>query len=131
MAPQELALQQKRELEKRDETTHAARTYIATADVYETEAALTVVLEMPGVDKNNMDISVEDDVLTVRGSLDFSKYEGMQPLYTEYNIGHYQRRFALSSKVDQSGIKAELKDGVLTLTLPKAEAAKPRRIAIG
>ena len=91
---------------------------------------LTVVLEMPGVDKSKVDISVEDGVLTIEGRLDFSKYEGMQPVYTEYNIGHYRRSFSLSNKIDQSKISAEMKDGVLTLMLPKAEEAKPRRISV-
>jgi len=69
-------------------------------------------------------------VLTIRWRIDFSKYEGMQPLYTEYNVGHYRRTFRLSNKVDQSRISAEMKDGVLKVVLPKAEEMKPRRIAI-
>jgi HSP20 family protein len=131
MSPQELQVQEKRELEKKPETTVPARTFVPTADIFETEAALTVVMEMPGVDKNNVDISIEDGVLIVQGRLDFSKYEGMQPLYTEYNIGHYRRSFSLSNKIDQDKIGAEMKDGVLTLSMPKAEEAKPRRISIG
>ena len=131
MSPQELQVQEKRELDKKPEATVPARTFVPTADIFETEAALTVVLEMPGVDKSNVDISVEDGVLTIQGRLDFSKYEGMQPVYTEYNIGHYRRSFSLSNKIDQNKIGADLTDGVLTLVLPKAEEAKPRRITIG
>jgi HSP20 family molecular chaperone IbpA len=101
-----------------------------TADIFEGEHALTVVLEMPGVDKSNVDISVEAGLLTIDGRLDFAKYEGMQPVYTEYNVGHYRRSFSLSNKIDQGKIGAEMKDGVLTITLPKAEEAKPRKIAI-
>src|SRR6476620_5006927 len=129
---QELQVQEKRELQKKDETTIPVRIFMPTTDIFETEEALTVVMEMPGVDKANVSIHVEDDVLSVDGRLDFSKYEKLQPVYTEYNIGHYRRRFSLSpSRVDQNRIKAEMKDGVLTLTLPKAEQAKPRRIAVG
>jgi HSP20 family molecular chaperone IbpA len=102
-----------------------------TTDIFEEEAALTLVLEMPGVDKGHVDINVEANVLTVEGRLDFTKYEGMQPVYTEYNIGHYRRSFSLSSKIDQGKISAEMKEGVLTLVLPKAEEAKPRRISVG
>ena len=127
---QELRVQQKRELEKKEETTIPARIFLPTADIYETEDALSVVLEMPGVEKNNVDVRVEDGVLKVEGRLDFSKYQGLQPLYTEYNVGHYFRSFQLSSKIDHTRIEAELKDGVLALTLPKVEEAKPRTIQI-
>jgi HSP20 family molecular chaperone IbpA len=130
MSPQELQVQQKRELGNKQEQTVPTRTYVPTADIFETEAALTVSLEMPGVDKGAVDVNVEDGVLTVEGRLDFSKYEGMQPLYTEYNVGNYRRSFSLSNKIDQSRISAEMSDGVLTLVLPKAEEAKPRRVAI-
>jgi len=130
MSPQELQVQGKREVEKKQESTVPARLFMPTADIFEDQNALHVVLEMPGVDKSNVDISVEADVLHIEGRLDFSKYEGMQPVYTEYNIGHYRRSFTLSNKIDQNRIGAEMKDGVLTLTLPKAEEAKPRRVSV-
>ena len=103
---------------------------MSTTDIFEADGALTMVLEMPGVNKGNVDINIEDGVLTIEGRLDFSKYEGMQPVYTEYNIGNYRRSFTLSNKIDQAKISAEMKDGVLTLLLPKAEEAKPRRITV-
>jgi HSP20 family protein len=130
MSPQELQVQQKRELEKKQESTVPARFFVPTTDIFETEDALSLIVEMPGVDRSKVDVSVEDGVLTIEGQLDFSKYEGMLPVYTEYNIGHYRRSFSLSNKVDQSKISAEMKDGVLTLVLPKAEEAKPRRISV-
>ena len=127
---QELQVQQKRELEKSEEAMTPTRVFMPTADIYETNDALTVILEMPGVEKNNVDVRVEDDVLRVTGQLDLSKYKGLAPLYTEYNIGNYARNFRLSNKINQNKIAAELKDGVLWLTLPKAEEAKPRTIEI-
>jgi HSP20 family protein len=130
VARQELQVQKKRELDKKEETTIPARLFVPTADVYETQDALTVILEMPGVEKSNVDVRVEDGVLNVEGRLDLSKYQGLQPLYTEYNVGHYSRSFQLSSKIDQNKIAAELKDGVLSLTLPKLEEAKPRTIEV-
>jgi len=130
MSPQELQVQQKRELGNKQEQTVPTRTYVPTADIFETETALTVSLEMPGVDKGAVDVNVEDGVLTVEGRLDFSKYQNMQPVYTEYNVGNYRRSFSLSNKIDQAKISAEMCDGVLTLVLPKAEEAKPRRITI-
>ncbi|MGC1575923.1 MAG: Hsp20/alpha crystallin family protein [Beijerinckiaceae bacterium] len=128
---QELQAQEKRELQGKDEPTIPARTFVPTTDIYETEQALTVVMEMPGVGKTNLDINVENDVLSVTGRIDFSKYEKLQPVYTEYIIGHYRRSFSLApNRVDQEKIKAEMRDGVLTLILPKAERAKPRQIKV-
>jgi HSP20 family protein len=127
---QELPVQQKREVEKKQESTIPSRAFLPIADIFETDKALTVILEMPGVDKENVDVSVENDILTIEGRIDYSKYERLQPVYTEYNIGHYVRTFQISSKIQQGEISAELKDGVMTLVLPKAERAKPRKIKV-
>jgi HSP20 family protein len=128
---QELEVQQKRALEKKDEATVPARIYLPTTDIFETENALMVVMEMPGVVNEHADITIEDNVLTVTGRIDFSKYEKLQPVYTEYNIGHFQRSFSLApSSIDEHRITAEMKDGVLTLTLPKAERVKARKIEL-
>jgi HSP20 family protein len=127
---QELQVQKKRELENKEETTIPARVFLPATDIFEGENDLTVVLEMPGVEKDNIKIQVEDGILNVEGRLDLSKYKGLQPLYTEYNIGHYSRSFRLSNKIDQHKIAAEMKDGVLSLKLPKAEEAKPRTIQV-
>ena len=130
MAEQELQVQQKREVETKQESTVPVRSFMPVTDIFETDQALTVVLEMPGVSKESVEVGVESDVLTIAGRIDFSKYNGLQPLYTEYNIGNYSRSFQISSKIEQDGIKAELKDGVMTLVLPKAEKAKLRRISV-
>jgi HSP20 family protein len=127
---QELQVQKKREVETKQEMTIPARVFLPNADIYETASALEVVLEMPGIEKDKVEIRVEDGVLHVEGRLDLSKYAGLQPLYTEYNVGHYARSFQLSSKIDQNKIAAEMKDGVLSLTLPKVEEAKPRTIEV-
>jgi HSP20 family molecular chaperone IbpA len=75
-------------------------------------------------------VSVENGILTVEGRIDFGKYEGLRPIYGEYNVGPFRRSFRLSSRIDQSKINAEMRDGVITLVLPTAEQAKPRRITI-
>jgi len=131
MAQQELQVQQKPEVEKKQESTVPARTYLPVTDIFETEQALTVVMEMPGVEKQNVEVTVENDVLSVTGRIDFAKYEALQPVYTEYNVGHYARSFQLSSKIDQGKISADLNEGVMTLVLPKAKEAKPRKINVG
>ncbi|HEY3719441.1 MAG TPA: Hsp20/alpha crystallin family protein [Roseiarcus sp.] len=131
MADQEVQVQQKREVEKKQESTVPLRSFLPVADIFETDQALKVVVEMPGVAKENVDVGVENDVLTITGRIELSKYEGLQPVYTEYNIGNYSRSFQISSKIDQDGIKAELKEGVMTVVLPKSEKAKARKISIG
>lgn len=127
---QELQVQQKREVEKGQEATRPTRAFMPNADIFETEDALTVVLEMPGVDRDNINISVENGVLTVEGTINFGKYEGLQPVYSEYNVGPFRRSFRISNRIDQDNINAELSDGVITLVLPKVEEAKPRRIEV-
>jgi HSP20 family protein len=127
---QELQVQQKREVEKGQEATRPTRAFMPNADIFETEDALTVVLEMPGVDRDNINISVENGVLTVEGTINFGKYEGLQPVYSEYNVGPFRRSFRMSSRIDQDNINAEMSDGVITLVLPKVEEAKPRRIEV-
>jgi HSP20 family protein len=130
MSPEELQVQKKREQDGKEEGTIPVRTFLPPADIYEDRDSLKVLLEMPGVEKGNVNVHVEDGVLFVEGRLDLAKYRGLQPLYTEYNIGNYSRSFRLSNAIDQDKIAAELKDGVLSLTLQKAEKAKPRTIQI-
>jgi HSP20 family protein len=129
-AAQELQVQKKRELESKEETTIPVRQFLPATDIYETENELMVILEMPGVEKSNVSINVEDSVLNVEGRLDLTKYQGLHPLYTEYNIGNYSRSFRLSSKIDQHKIAAEMKDGVLSLKMPKVGETKPRTIQV-
>jgi len=127
---QELAVQQKKQLEGKEEKTVPARYFVASADIFETGDALTVALELPGVDKNDLEISLENGVLRIEGRIDFARYEGLEPVYSEYNVGHYSRAFTLSDEIDPEGIGAELSDGVLTLTLKKVKEAPARRIEI-
>src|SRR4029450_11507343 len=97
---QELAPRDKKELVTKEEKTVPARYYVPNTDIYETEDALTVVMEMPGVEKKDIDINLENDVLRVEGRIDFGKYEGLEPLYTEHNVGHFARAFRLSRQMD-------------------------------
>src|ERR1700745_1071801 len=128
---QELQVQQKREVDKKTEGTTPGRTFLPVTDIFETPEALTVVLEMPGVDRNSIEANVENDVVTIEGRSDFANYEGMKPGYTEYNVGHYARSFEISNKIDQSKISAQMKAGVVTIVLPKAEQARPRKMQVG
>jgi HSP20 family molecular chaperone IbpA len=128
---QPLAVQEKKELVSKGEQTVPARYYVPNTDIYETEDALKLVMEVPGVDRKDIDIRLEDDVLRVEARIDTAKYEGMEPLYTEYNVGHFARAFTLSHRIDLQQIGAAMSDAVLTLTLKKVQQAQPRRIEIG
>jgi HSP20 family molecular chaperone IbpA len=128
---QELEVQEKKEVVGKEESTVPARYFLPNTDIYETDDALTVIMEIPGVAKKDIEVNVENDVLKVDAKIDFGHYEGLEPLYTEYNIGHFARAFTLSNKLDQAQISAQVEDGVLTLVLKKAKEAQPRRIAIG
>lgn len=95
--------------------------FVPRADIYETNDAIVVVADMPGVDETSLDISLENDVLTINGYTEPECPKGYDLAYTEYRVGDFQRSFTLSNKIDQDKIEATLKDGVLRLHLPKAE----------
>ena len=128
---QSLEVQQKKELVTKGEKTVPARYFVPTTDIVETADALLVMMEMPGVAREDVKVKIEEHVVHVEGRIDTAKYDGFEPLYTEYNIGHFARSFTLSNKIDRQQISAKLEDGVLTLTLKKAQEAIPRKIAIG
>ena len=98
--------------------------------MYETEEAIFVLAEMPGVAEDGVSITLERNVLTVSGSTRAGVPEGYRTRYREYWDGDYERRFALANTVDRDGIEASMKHGALTLKLPKAREAVPRRIEV-
>jgi HSP20 family protein len=113
----------------RDPGTHEGSYFEPAVDIYETEEALTLNADVPGAVAEDIQTDLKDNLLTITarlGPLD-SRW---RPLYQEFETGHYVRQFRLGQQIDQSKISAQLKDGVLTLTLPKAERARARRIEI-
>ena len=109
--------------------THEPERYVAPpVDIYETGEGLTVLADMPGVDKSGLDIRVENGVLTIKGVVPRSDHEDL--LVNEYALTDYFRQFRLSSEVDQERITARLSRGVLELTLPTTEENKPRQIPV-
>ena len=104
--------------------------FMPPADIYETKDSIVVLAEMPGVSPEGVDISLERRVLTIRGRSAANEHGGYQRVYNEYADGDYERVFTLSENIDRDRIEATLKDGVLQLVLPKAEAAKARRIEL-
>jgi len=131
MISQEVTPRGKRELTQAEERTEAGKFFSPYTDIHETDRAVVVSMEVPGVDKDALDIQLEKGVLTVKGTIDSARYESLRPIYSEYNVGNFVRTFAVSTKIDGSGISATVADGVLTVELPKAKEALARRIAVG
>jgi len=126
----ELSLRDKEPIAKHDgEPTRAGLVYSPAVDILRTDDALTLVADLPGAKKADLEIGIEDGVLTIAAPV--AEVEARhKPLYREYGVGGYLRRFSLSDKIDQARISAEIENGVLTVTLPKAERLKPRRIEV-
>ena len=124
------------DMEKQEvETEGAERTrerpaFVPRADIYETVEAITVVADMPGVDENSVDVTLDKDVLTIQGYVEPVQPEGYDLAHAEYNIGDFERAFTLSDRIDRDGIEATVKDGVLRLVLPKIAEPKSRNIPI-
>lgn len=116
--------------EQGPETARGATLYRPVADIVERQDGVVVEIEMPGVASGDVEISVERRVLTVRGRGRVTAPEGFRCVYAEYGEGDYERSFTLSQDIDEGKIAAEMRNGVLTLTLPRAEAAKPRKIQV-
>ncbi len=130
MNQQEMQAKEKQELDQNRERTRAGRTYLPDTDIRETPDSLIVTTEMPGVGRDHIDVRLEKNVLTVSGQVDFTQYEGLTPVYTEYNVGNYVRSFTVSNAVDQSGITASMENGVLRVVLPKHKEAEARQIKV-
>ena len=116
--------------EQRAESARGATVYRPLADILETGDGVVVLLEMPGVSRDDVEVSLERRVLTVRGRGRMTRPEGYRLAYAEYSEGDYERAFTLSQDVDEAKITAEMKDGVLMLVLPRAEVATPKRIEV-
>lgn len=112
------------------ERTRSGRTYVPRVDIYEADDETILLADMPGVDENSVDITLEKNILTIEGRVHFERPEGYDLVYKEYGVGDYYRTFALSDVVDRAKIGATVKNGVLRLSLPKSEAAKTRKIAV-
>jgi HSP20 family molecular chaperone IbpA len=112
----------------REGTRNQERYITPAVDIYETPEGLTVLADLPGVRQDTLEVRVDNNVLTLRG-MSHHIATG-DPVYREYELVNFFRQFELGEKIDQSHIAAELKQGVLTVQLPKAPEAKPRTIAV-
>jgi HSP20 family protein len=129
MADKDLEIEEKKEVQAAGESTRNVPIFVPAVDIYESENALTLLADMPGVPIENVDIDLDSDQLTIRGGIPQAEESG-KVIFREYTAGDYHRQFTLSSDIDREKIQASMKDGVLKLVLPKAEAAKPRKITV-
>jgi HSP20 family protein len=126
----EIATKEKQQVAKAQEQTRPGRYYIPDVNIYEFDESLKLWADMPGVKEKDVEVTLKDRVLTIIGKVDTDMYAGVRPMYTEYNVGNYYREFALNEDIEESKIRAALRNGVLELELPKKERAKPRRIEV-
>ena len=112
------------------ELTHDRPVYIPATDIYEKDDKIYVVCDLPGVQENNVNLSVENDVLSITAHQDYENLDKYELLHRGYHNGIYQRSFNVSDGIDRESIIAKMKNGVLTITLSKAEALKPRKIEV-
>ena len=129
----QVALQEaeKREVaETGTERTRDRLAFVPRVDIYETDDAIVVVADMPGVDESSLDITLENNELTINGYVEPMQLEDYSLTYAEYREGDYVRSFRLSDEIDREGIEATLKNGVLCLNLPKVKEARTRKIEV-
>jgi len=127
---------QTQEVEKQEiqtngaERTRARKAYVPRVDIYETNDEIVVLADMPGVDENSVDITLEKNVLSINGYVEPDQANNYSLAYTEYEVGDYQRSFTVSDEIDRDNIQAAVKNGVLHLHLPKAGPVKARKITV-
>jgi HSP20 family protein len=106
------------------------KTFVPRVDIYETKEALFLIADMPGVDDKTVDVELEKNILTISGLVEDAKIKDHTLVFSEYEVGDYERAFTLSDEIDREKIKATVKQGVLRLELPKTEKVKPKKITI-
>lgn len=112
------------------EHTRPGAVFAPAVDIYENEGAITLVANLPGVRAEDLEIDLRDGTLTLSGGVTPTEHSGETDVLREFETGTYYRQFRLSDRIDQSKIDARIADGVLTLELPKVEAARPRQITV-
>jgi len=131
MADKKGELQSKKEQSRVEtESTRNRKIFIPPVDIMEKGNAIVLFGDMPGVDEKSVDITLEKNILTITGTIEPEQYKDYRIAYAEYNIGDYRRSFTISDTIDQDNIKATVKNGMLTLTLPKAEPARAKKIEV-
>ena len=126
----ELQVKEKQEVTAPGEQTRPGLVFTPDVDIFENEKEITLLADMPGVAPDDVNIDLRDGVLSVTGDVKPWEHAEEKDVLVEFETGKYFRRFTLSEVIDQNKIGAKLEDGVLRLTLPKAEKATPRQIPV-
>jgi HSP20 family molecular chaperone IbpA len=126
----EIQVKPKQEVTSPAEQTKPGMVFTPSVDIFETDRELTLLADLPGVTAENLTIDLRENTLTLTGEVEPFERANEENILTEYETGKYYRQFSLSNVIDQSKIDANLTDGVLRLTLPKVEEAKPRKIEV-
>lgn len=126
----DLQVKDKQEVTSTSEQTKPGLVFTPAVDIFENDTELVLLADMPGVTAETLDIDLREDTLTLLGEVETNEELHGERLLTEYEIGKFYRQFTIPEVIDQEGIDAQLKDGVLRLTLPKVQKATQRKIAI-
>lgn len=126
----ELKVREKQEVASPAEQTKPGPVFTPSVDIFETDKAITLLVDIPGVKADDLNVDLRDDTLTLTGDVNPGVATPGELVYGEYETGRYYRQFSLSEVIAQDKIDAKLSDGVLRLTLPKVEKATPRSIAV-
>ena len=120
----------KRQTDKTPEIRKSERAIRPRVDIFEDDTGITLLADMPGVSKERLEIQVDKDTLSITGEIDISMPDGMEALYADIRSTRYERGFALSGEMDTEKIEAGLRDGVLSLRIPKRAELQPRKIKV-
>jgi HSP20 family protein len=126
----DLQVREKQEVTTPAEQTQPGLVFTPSVDIFENEKEIVLLADMPGVKVGDLNIDLRENTLTLNGGVEPVQGDGEEDVVIEYEVGKFYRQFALSELVDQEKIDAQLKDGVLRLTLPKVEKATPRTITV-
>lgn len=111
-------------------TAYEPAPLVPPVDIVEDAEGITLKADLPGVAREDLSVDIDGDSLTIEGEVKLGEPARMQPLYAEVRVARYRRAFVLGPDLDSDNVEASIRNGVLTLRLPKREAAKPRRIAV-
>ncbi|MFN8370370.1 MAG: Hsp20/alpha crystallin family protein [Bacteriovoracaceae bacterium] len=120
----------KKNKSENNKSTYECQIFEPGVDIFENQSEIILYADIPGIDKKNVNVTLENSLLKIDAKVDSDEYGNLKPLYTEYQIGHYHREFKIGESIDRDSIQASVENGVLTLKLKKSLESQPRRITV-